>query len=99
MIKGIYYEGKDKNEADRTGIKGYYLDTTKSSIPSESGIYCAYKCIYSETERKVSICELIYIGQSQDLSERLSSHDKHIDWEENLKRGDTMLFICESVRR
>lgn len=73
-------------------FKGYRLETNKNSIPSQSGIYCVYSCTYNENKNTVSIKELLYIGESEDLHRRISNHDRLDDWEKKLSSTETLCY-------
>ena len=60
---------------------GYWLDSNKGSISSQSGIYCAYSCVYNVSGNTVSIKKLIYIGESDNVNSRIASHEKYDDCE------------------
>ncbi|MDY7764465.1 GIY-YIG nuclease family protein [Aeromonas caviae] len=64
-------------------FKGYYRESKKDLIPSQSGIYCVYRCV--PTDDGLIINELLYIGESQDVKGRLANHNKQKDWERHLR--------------
>ena len=64
---------------------GYYF--LYSDQPEESGIYCIYR---SNTEKEYA--ELLYIGESENIIERLHNHEHYEDWQEHLSSGDELLF-------
>lgn len=72
-------------------LKGYYRDTNKGCIPNVSGIYFVYTGFYDTIEKGVDLHNLIYIGESIDIKDRLDKHEKYFDW---LKKcGDTEELI------
>ncbi|MBN3114264.1 GIY-YIG nuclease family protein [Pectobacterium brasiliense] len=75
---------------------GYWPEENKSSVPSQSGIYCVYACTYNPNEKPptVSLRELIYIGESADVRHRIATHNKLNDWNRHLNKGET---LCYSV--
>ena len=64
---------------------GYYF--LYSTEPEESGIYCIYR---SNPEKEYA--ELLYIGESDNIIERLHNHEHYEDWQKHLRTGDTLLF-------
>lgn len=76
---------------------GYWREVNKDSVPSESGIYCVYACTYNQTAKTVSLRELVYIGESDNVHERLSNHEKLPDWKRRLKAGETLCYSVASV--
>lgn len=57
-------------------FRGYWLDENRESVPKTSGIYLVYRCNFNAIINKVSLIEIIYIGQAIDLHERIKNHDK-----------------------
>lgn len=43
---------------------GYWREINKNSIPSKSGVYCVYSCVYNSSNKTVSLKKLLYIGES-----------------------------------
>ncbi|MFM5842329.1 GIY-YIG nuclease family protein [Aeromonas sanarellii] len=66
-------------------FKGYYREANKSSVPSQSGIYCVYRCVPTDTG--LAINKLLYIGESQDVNARLANHEKLEGWERHLRHN------------
>ena len=64
---------------------GYYF--LYSDGPEEPGIYCIYR---SNTEKEYA--ELLYIGESENIIERLHNHEHYEDWQKHLRTGDELLF-------
>lgn len=75
---------------------GYWREVNKSGVPAQSGIYCVYTCTPKKVndEIKLTIHELIYIGESSNVQTRLDTHERLGDWKQHLKSGDT---LCYSV--
>lgn len=75
-------------------FKGYWLDENRSGIPSISGIYLVYRCKYNSDSDTVTLIEILYIGQAQNLNERHMDHEKRNDFLKQCKTDET---ICYSV--
>ncbi len=77
-------------------FKGYWRDLNRSGIPDTSGIYLVYKCVYNENVKNLSLIEILYIGQAENLRERIDSHEKRSSFfnECNKERNE---IICYSV--
>lgn len=75
-------------------FEGYYIN--KSSLPPQSGIYCVYRCTHKPAtalkKGKVSIKELLYIGESENMYNRLSQHNKLDDWQKKVKPGEVLCY-------
>ena len=61
-------------------FKGYWLETHKDSVPDASGVYCVYAGTYRAETNQVSLRELVYVGESSDVRDRLANHERLKDW-------------------
>lgn len=75
---------------------GYWRDVNKAGIPKESGIYCVYECTYNppkeEKKSSVTIHKLIYIGEADDVRDRIVKHEKREKWMEHVRSGNTLCY-------
>lgn len=71
---------------------GYWREPNISGIPEESGVYSVYSCQYNNPNKTVSIRKLIYIGESQNVNDRISDHEKWEDWQAHLNYGEELCF-------
>ena len=71
-------------------FKGYWTDENKTSIPNKSGIYCVHRGMDNGTT--VDLRELLYIGESGQVCDRVSSHKKRDSWISNLGYGETLIY-------
>ena len=76
---------------------GYYREPNAGSLPSASGVYCVYACTYDPRDQTVSLRELMYIGESGDIRDRVANHDKHDAWKRRLRAGETLCFSAAAV--
>ena len=76
---------------------GYWRDEKKSSIPAESGVYCVYRCTYDKGAKTVSLKELIYIGEADDVCDRIGKHERYEDWKFHLNAGEQLCFSFAPV--
>lgn len=76
---------------------GYWCDDALSDVPNQSGIYCVYACVRRNEERMVNIRALLYIGESSHVQRRLQTHDRHDDWVDELKFGETLCYSFAPV--
>ena len=76
---------------------GYWLEQNKANVPERSGVYLVYRGKYDQVEKIVKLYEIIYIGQSVDMRQRIVSHD-HLDkFKKTLENGETLCYSCASV--
>ena len=59
---------------------GYWLEANKNELPSKPGIYCVYACTYNKDVNTVSIRKLIYVGESENVHDRIDGHERLEDW-------------------
>lgn len=78
-------------------FKGYWRDENKGGLPAESGIYCVYECTHNATKKTVSIQNLVYIGESEDVKSRVANHEKYRDWLKHVRRGNELCFSFGGV--
>ena len=78
-------------------FKGYWREINKGSVPEESGVYCVYVCTYNTSEKTVSLRKILYIGESVNVRDRISDHDRLSDWKKLLKPGETLCYSFAAV--
>ena len=78
-------------------FKGYRLEDNASGLPEYSGIYMAYRCVYSSITDKVTLKELVYIGQAENLKNRISSHKSDEDLHDGCLSGEVICYAYASV--
>ncbi len=80
-------------------FNGYWRDESISDVPASSGIYCVYRGTRNTTVKPITVnlTELIYIGESGDVRERLANHDKYDSWKRKLKEGEVLLYSVAKV--
>lgn len=76
---------------------GYWREKNIGGIPAKSGIYCVYTCVYNESAKNLTIKNLIYIGESENVNERIKNHEKLTEWKRYLKLGETLCFNFGAV--
>jgi excinuclease UvrABC nuclease subunit len=78
-------------------FKGYWREPNKGGIPKESGVYCVYRCTYNKLLNNISIHELIYIGESDNVNNRINTHEKLSDWSKYLKPDEQLCYSFTPV--
>ncbi len=76
---------------------GYWIEPKKGSIPTKSGVYCVYSCVFNADKNEVSLKKLIYIGESEDVNDRISDHEKLPAWEKHLESGEVLCYSFGGV--
>jgi len=76
-------------------FEGYYQDG--ANLPDYSGLYFVYKGIPIE-KRECRIVKLLYIGQAENINDRVGSgHEHYEDWKRELNRGEKLYYSVCSV--
>ena len=78
-------------------FKGYWREVKKSAVPEVSGVYCVYAATYHGETETVSLRELLYVGESSDVRDRLANHERLKDWKRRLKAGETLCYAVATV--
>ncbi len=78
-------------------LDGYWREPNKGSVPAKSGVYCVYSCIYNANKKTVLLSKLIYIGESEDVKNRISDHEKFPVWKKHLKSGEVLCYSFGEV--
>lgn len=78
-------------------FNGYRLERDKSTLPSVSGIYCVYACTYVASTDSVLIRSLLYVGESENIHDRIEDHERLPDWKKKLKPSETLCYSYAEV--
>ncbi len=73
-------------------FQGYCRDEYKFRVPALSGVYCVYECKYTKIKDIVSPITLIYIGESDNVQDRIANHKKYQDWLKHVRYGNELCF-------
>lgn len=76
---------------------GYQSRSRVDRIPSVSGVYAVHRGVYRPEANTVQLTGLLYIGESGDIRERITHHDRWDDWEENLLAGESLWFSYGAI--
>ena len=73
-------------------FKGYRRDVNKGGLEEDAGIYCVYRCVYDKDDGTVDLKELLYIGEADNIHDRLDNHERLDDWKAHLKKGEQLCY-------
>lgn len=76
---------------------GYWREQNIGGVPEESGVYCVYECTYNSSEKTVTIRRLIYIGEADNVRNRITNHEKKNDWMRYVRSGNVLCFSFAPV--
>jgi len=78
-------------------FNGYWIEVDKGGVPKKSGVYCVYECRYNEKEERISIKKLLYIGEAEEVNDRISNHEKLKEWNKYVENGNTLCYSFSPV--
>ena len=78
-------------------FEGYWLEQNKNDVPAKSGVYLVYRGKYNQGNNSVDLFEIIYIGQSVNMRERIVNHDHIHTFVDALNFGETLCYSCAPV--
>lgn len=86
-------------ETIQLNFEGYWREKNKNGTPQFGGIYVVYRCQYNEVFDTVSLKEIIYIGKSDDIHDRITTHDKIEMFNSKLQNGEELCYSCAKVQK
>lgn len=78
-------------------FEGYWREVNKNGIPAKAGVYLVYRCIYDAKSNTVRLKDIIYIGQAENVHDRIAGHDKLNDFNAQLQRGEELCYSFAKV--
>lgn len=78
-------------------FEGYWLERNKSHVPEKSGVYMVYRGKFNQEKNNVELYEIIYIGQSINMRDRIVNHDHIQAFEATLNFGETLCYTCAAI--
>lgn len=73
-------------------VQGYYKDQSRKGFPHTSGIYFVYRGIYAPYLKTVTLIELLYIGETEDLFQRHNDHNMRNEFMSKLNEGEELFY-------
>ena len=78
-------------------FEGYWIEPNKGGISDKSGVYCVYECTHNVQEKTVAIHKLIYIGESENVNQRIANHEKQKEWKKYVRQGNELCYSFSAV--
>ena len=88
---------KNNMETIQLNFEGYWREMNKNGTPQYCGIYVVYRCVYNDVLDTVSLKEILYIGKSDDIHNRLTTHDKIELFKNKVQSGEELCYSCAKV--
>ena len=73
-------------------FRGYWRLENANGIPNFSGVYCVYNCVNNPQNNTLTINRLLYIGESNNVRDRIKSHEKMSEWNLQCSYGEELCF-------
>lgn len=74
-------------------MHGWFKEAKTSGLPDETGLYLVFGGIPLENGN-AHIKHLIYIGQAQDIKDRIADHEKKPKFKDKLAEGESLYYYC-----
>ena len=78
-------------------FNGYWREDNKNGVPSKTGIYLVYRCVYDKTSNTVGLKDIIYIGQAENAHDCIANHDRLDDFKKQLQQGEELCYSFAEV--
>jgi len=78
-------------------INGYWREEDTSIILTHPGVFFVYESKYNPDENTVDLLNLIYIGEAQNIRERIRTHEKFSLWKNFIKPDNELCFATGNV--
>lgn len=81
----------------KLNFRGYWREVNKGGIPEIEGVYFVYRCVYNVSSDTVTLKELVYIGQSKNVRQRIAEHSANKDFNDVIKKGETLCYSVAEI--
>lgn len=78
-------------------FEGSILDKYRYTLPTYSGVYLVYRGTLSSDGKSLHCNEIMYIGQSDNIRQRLFSHNKRAEFLQRLEEGEALFYSWAKV--
>ena len=80
-------------------FEGFWREPNKAWITPCAGIYCVYACTYLSDVQKVYLERLLYIGQSENVNDRIVAHEQWPLWKAYLQPSQELCYSVAEVQQ
>lgn len=74
-------------------MHGWFKEAKSSGLPDETGLYLVFGGVPA-VNGDAYIRHLIYIGQAQDIKDRIADHEKKPKFMDKLAEGESLYYYC-----
>jgi excinuclease UvrABC nuclease subunit len=79
-------------------FEGYYRENVVEDLTQDTGVYCVYRSHYLPEIDRIRIIELLYIGSSNNIKERIQSHEGKELWKSKLLEGEELCYSYTKIK-
>ncbi len=76
---------------------GSILDENRMNLPTYSGIYLVYRGVLSADRTRLNCHDIVYIGKSLNIRNRIVSHNKRNEFLQELQSGEVLFYSYAKV--
>lgn len=96
-VRYIFSQYFFKMKVFKLNYEGYWREKNFPFLPSKPGVYTFMECRYSPLGETVDLVRILYIGQADDLKERINGHEKIALMKRSLKPGNELCLNLSIV--
>ncbi len=78
-------------------VFGYWRDKNIICLPKLSGVYFVYETTYNRDNDVLLFKRLLYIGEAENVNERILKHEKYSDWLKYIRYGNELCYSMVQV--
>lgn len=75
-------------------IEGYWREIHKNGLPAFPGIFFVFETKYNILNGTVSVLKIIYIGEDNNIKERVANHPLYAKWKSYVNEGNELSFCA-----
>ncbi len=76
---------------------GFWREGAISGIPAKSGVYVVHEASYDPQAKAVDLKKVIYIGEAENVNDRIANHEKWPDWKKQCETNNELCFSFAPV--
>lgn len=76
----------------RLSFNGFWREPAGGVIPAQAGIYVVYECRNNPQNNTVDLKKVIYIGEAENVRDRIATHEKWSLWRRQCGYGNEVCF-------
>lgn len=82
----------------KINFQGYWRDINKGNIPAKPGVYLVYRGKYDSSTDTIGLIEIIYIGQGENVQQRIANNEKEELLKQQLRDGEELVYAFAPVK-